>query len=150
VKLRAYSSISAFLAHYHALRAAAGDAGGGAQRPLTADERSSLADMDALLRDTLTEGERVALGLDGTAAPAASAAGAAVPSTDAAATPPGASSAGGSPPHDVAGREEAPLRASSRPATTTHPATNGATARRRARAELKLRHALAARSLLTP
>ena len=79
MKLRAYSSISAFLAHYHA------------QRPLTADERRALAKMDALLRDTLTEGERVA---------------------------------------------------------TSGPATNGATARRRARAELKLRHALAARGLL--
>jgi hypothetical protein len=149
VKLRAYSSISAFLAHYHALRAAAGYAGGGPQRPLTADERRALAEMDALLRGTLTEGERVALGLDGAAVPAADAAGTAAPSADAAATPPGASSAAGSPPHDVAGRE-APLGASSRPATTTHPATNGATARRRARAELKLRHALAARSLLTP
>ena len=53
MKLRAYSSISAFLAHYRA------------QRPLTADEQRALAEMDALLRDTLTEGERVALGVNG-------------------------------------------------------------------------------------
>ena len=67
MKLRAYSSISAFLAHYHALRAGAGMAGAGAQRPPTADERRVLAEMDALLRDTFTEGERVALGADGPA-----------------------------------------------------------------------------------
>ncbi len=146
MKLRAYSSISAFLAHYHALRAAAGMAGGGAQRPLTADEQRALAEMDALLRDTLTEGERVALGINGAAVPAADAAGTAAPSPDAAAIPPGASSAGGLPPHEVAG-PEAPLGASG-PATT-HPAMNGDTARRRARAELKLRHALAARGFLT-
>jgi len=143
VKLRAYSSISAFLAHYHALRAA----GGGAQRQLTADERRALAEMDALLRDTLTEGERVALGVDGAAVPAADAAGTAAPSADTAASLPGASGAAGSPPHETDAGAEAPLGASA-PATT-HPATNGAAARRRARAELKLRHALAARGLLT-
>jgi hypothetical protein len=147
VKLRAYSSISAFHAHYHALRAAAGTAGGDAQRALTADERRALAEMDAVLRDALTEGERVALGVGGAAVPAADAAGTAAPPTDAAASPPGASSAGGSPPHETVAGPEAPLGASG-PATT-HPATNGATARRRARAELKLRHALAARGLLT-
>ena len=147
MKLRAYSSISAFLAHYHALRAAAGMAGGGAQRPLTADEQRALAEMDALLRDTLTEGERVALGVNGTAVPAADAAGTAAPSPDAAAIPPGASSAGGLPPHETVAGPGAPPGASG-PATT-RPATNGAAARRRARTELKLRHALAARGLLT-
>ena len=147
MKLRAHSSISAFLAHYHALRAAAGMAGGGAQRPLTADEQRALAEMDALLRDTLTEGERVALGVNSAAVPAADAAGTAALSADAAAIPPGASRADGLPPHGTVAGPEAPLGASG-PATT-HSAANGAAARRRARAELKLRHALAARGLLT-
>ena len=145
MKLRAYSSISAVLAHYHALRAAG--YAGGAQRPLTADEQRALAEMDALLRDTLTEGERVALGADSAAVPAADAAGTAALSADAAAIPPGASRADGLPPHGTVAGPEAPLGASG-PATT-HSAANGAAARRRARAELKLRHALAARGLLT-
>jgi hypothetical protein len=146
VKLRAYSSISAFLAHYHALRADADCAPGRAQRLIKADERRALAEMDALLRGTLTEGERAALGLNGAGVAAADAAGTAAPPADAAAIPPGASSAGGLPPHETVAGPEAPLGASG-PATTG-PATNGATARRRARAELKLRHGLAARGLL--
>jgi hypothetical protein len=64
MSLKPYSSVSAFIAHYRALRVGSGEGGGGiAAAPLpAADTQEVLAEGERLLGE-LSEAERAALGL---------------------------------------------------------------------------------------